>query len=87
MSSYVSFFISSNNEMDLEGYYAFNKKPPETLTLVISSGLKLIELSAPSPEVGKHPDLMVGPPTSTVFPTNDRKFEISQLFRKKFEKI
>ncbi len=39
------------------------------------------------PEVGKHPDLMVGPPTSTVFPTNDRKFEISQFFRKKFEKI
>jgi hypothetical protein len=33
------------------------------------------------------PDLMVGPPTSTVFPTNDRKFEISQFFRKKFEKI
>ena len=40
-----------------------------------------------APEVGKHPDLMVGPPTSTVFPTNDRKFEISQFFRKKFEKI
>jgi hypothetical protein len=39
------------------------------------------------PEVGKHPDLMVGPPTSTVFPTNDRKFEIPQFFRKKFEKI
>ncbi len=38
-------------------------------------------------EVGKHPDLMVGLPTSTVFPTNDRKFEISQFFRKKFEKI
>ena len=40
-----------------------------------------------STEVGKHPDLMVGLPTSTVFPTNDRKFEISQFFRKKFEKI
>ncbi len=26
--------------------------------------------------MGKHPDLMVGLPTSTVFPTNDRKFEI-----------
>jgi hypothetical protein len=38
-------------------------------------------------DVGKHPDLMVGLPTSTVFPTNDRKFEISQFFRKKFEKI
>ena len=37
--------------------------------------------------MGKHPDLMVGLPTSTVFPTNDRKFEISQFFRKKFEKI
>ena len=37
--------------------------------------------------MGKHPDLMVGPPTATVFPTNDRKFEISQFFRKKFEKI
>jgi hypothetical protein len=34
-------------------------------------------------EVGKHPDLMVGLPTSTVFP----EFEISQFFRKKFEKI
>jgi hypothetical protein len=31
--------------------------------------------------------VMVGPPTATVFPTNDRKFEISQFFRKKFEKI
>jgi hypothetical protein len=30
--------------------------------------------------VGKHPDLMVGQPTSTVFPTNDRNFEISQFF-------
>ena len=39
------------------------------------------------PEVGKHPDLMVGPPTSTVFPTNDRNFERSQFFEKIFEKI
>ena len=37
--------------------------------------------------MGKHPDLMVGLPTSTVFPTNDRKFEISQFFRKKFKNI
>ncbi len=37
--------------------------------------------------VGKHPDLMVGQPTSTVFPTNDRKFEISQFFPKNFEKV
>ena len=37
--------------------------------------------------MGKHPDLMVGPPTATVFPTNDRKFEISQFFAKNFETI
>jgi hypothetical protein len=37
--------------------------------------------------MGKHPDLMVGPPTSTVFPTNDRNFERSQFFEKIFEKI
>jgi hypothetical protein len=37
--------------------------------------------------VGKHPDLMVGPPTSTVFPTNDRNFEISQFFAKNFEAV
>jgi len=37
--------------------------------------------------LGKHPDLMVGPPTATVFPTNDRKFEISQFFAKNFETI
>ncbi len=39
------------------------------------------------PVVGKHPDLLVGPPTSTVFPTNDRNFERSQFFEKNFEKI
>jgi hypothetical protein len=39
------------------------------------------------PVMGKHPDLMVGPPTSTVFPTNDRNFERSQFFEKIFEKI
>jgi hypothetical protein len=38
-------------------------------------------------EVGKHPDLMVGPPTATVFPTNDRKYKKSQFFEKIFEKI
>ncbi len=37
--------------------------------------------------VGKHPDLLVGPPTATVFPTNDRNFEISQFFAKNFEKL
>ncbi len=37
--------------------------------------------------LGKHPDLMVGPPTATVFPTNDRKFEISQFFAKNFETV
>jgi hypothetical protein len=31
--------------------------------------------------------VMVGPPTATVFAINVRKFEISQFFRKKFEKI
>jgi len=41
----------------------------------------------PRTEVGKHPDLLVGPPTSTVFPTNDRNFERSQFFEKIFEKI
>ena len=39
------------------------------------------------PVVGKHPDLMVGHPTSTVFPTKDRNFEISQFFAKIFEKV
>ncbi len=39
------------------------------------------------PEVGKHPDLLVGPATATVFPTNDRKFKKSQFFTKIFEKI
>jgi hypothetical protein len=38
-------------------------------------------------EVGKHPDLLVGPPTATVFPTNDRKYKKSQFFKKNFEKI
>ncbi len=33
-------------------------------------------------EVGKHPDLLVGPPTSPVFPTNDRKYKKSQFFEK-----
>ncbi len=28
-------------------------------------------------EMGKHPDLMVGPPTPTIFPTIGRNFEIS----------
>ena len=37
--------------------------------------------------LGKHTDLMVGPPTATVFPTNDRNFERSQFFEKFFEKI
>jgi hypothetical protein len=37
--------------------------------------------------VGKHPDLLVGPPTATVFPTNHRNFEISQFFAKNFEKV
>ncbi len=27
--------------------------------------------------MGKHPDLMVGPPTPTIFPTIGRNFEIS----------
>ena len=35
--------------------------------------------------VGKHPDLLVGPPTSTVFPTNDRNFERSQFFEKNID--
>jgi hypothetical protein len=38
-------------------------------------------------EVGKHPDFLVGPPTATVFPTNDRKYKKSQFFDKNFEKI
>jgi hypothetical protein len=38
-------------------------------------------------EVGKHPDLLVGPPTATVFRTNDRKYKKSQFFEKIFEKI
>ncbi len=37
--------------------------------------------------VGKHPDLLVGPPTLTVFPTNDRNVEISQFFAKNFETV
>jgi hypothetical protein len=37
--------------------------------------------------VCKHPDLMVGPPTSTIIPTNDRNFEISQFLAKNFEKV
>jgi hypothetical protein len=37
--------------------------------------------------LGKHPDLMVGPPTATVYPTNDRKFEILQFFAKNFETV
>ena len=37
--------------------------------------------------LGKHPDLLVGPPTATVFLTNDRKFEISQFFAKNFETV
>jgi hypothetical protein len=37
--------------------------------------------------LGKHPDLLVGPPTATVFPTNDRKYKISQFFAKNLEKI
>jgi hypothetical protein len=46
-----------------------------------------LEITLSSPVVGKHPDLLVGPPTSTVFPTNDRNFERSQFFEKIFEKI
>ncbi len=38
-------------------------------------------------ELGKHPDLLVGPPTATVFPTNDRKSKKPQFFEKIFEKI
>ena len=45
---------------------------------------KAVEVTA---VVGKHPDLMVGHPTSTVFPTKDRNFEISQFFAKNFEKV
>ncbi len=36
--------------------------------------------------MGKHPDLMVGPPTPTIFPTIGRNYEISFFFRKKFRK-
>ncbi len=51
----------------------------ETCTYVILSVLDSV--------VGKHPDLMVGQRTSTVFPTNDRIFEISQFLAKNFEKV
>ncbi len=38
-------------------------------------------------EMGKHPDLMVGPPTPTIFPTIGRNYEISFFFAKNFEKV
>ncbi len=38
-------------------------------------------------EMGKHPDLMVGPPTPTIFPTIGRNYEISFFFTKNFEKV
>jgi hypothetical protein len=37
--------------------------------------------------LGKHPDLSVGPPTATVFLTNDRKYKKSQFFEKIFKTI
>ena len=37
--------------------------------------------------MGKHPDLMVGPPTPTIFPTIGRNYEISFFFAKNFEKV
>ena len=36
--------------------------------------------------MGKHPDLMVAHPTSTIFTTIGRNYEISFFFRKKFRK-
>ncbi len=50
-----------------------------TLAIFFTKSLKAV--------MGKHPDLMVGPPTSTVFPTNDQNFERLQFFEKIFEKI
>jgi hypothetical protein len=35
--------------------------------------------------LGKHPDISVGPPTGTVFPTNDRKYK-NRNFSKNFSK-
>ncbi len=55
------------------------KRKPGTLSTLCCRVYKAV--------VGKHPDLMVGQPTLTVFPTNDRNFEISQFFEKIFEKI
>ncbi len=37
--------------------------------------------------MGKHPDLMVGPPTPTIFLTIGRNYEISFFFAKNFEKV
>ncbi len=39
------------------------------------------------PEMGKHPDLLVAHPTSTIFTTIGRNYEISFFFAKNFEKV
>ncbi len=55
----------------VEGLYC-----KRTIQCLASS--ELLTPPPPSPPVvGKHPDLMVGQPTSTVFPTIGRNFEIS----------
>ena len=64
-----------------------HQKPMHALSIRIRKIIDLYYSIGSKSEVGKHPDLLVGPPTSTVFPTNDRNFERSQFFEKIFEKI
>ena len=40
-----------------------------------------------TPVMGKHPDLMVAHPTSTIFTTIGRNYEISYFFAKNFENV
>jgi hypothetical protein len=61
MSLYVSFFIASNKKWNLEGSYAFHKKPPRRFKIwkknllwilwAASSSYELPALPSPNPHV------------------------------------
>ncbi len=61
-------------------FYAFTERHDQTFALRNGRPGNIKNVGSTGiPEMGKHPDLMVGPPTPTVFPTN---FERSQFFEK-----
>jgi hypothetical protein len=55
--------------------YSWKQNPSRNLSKVGTG--TVINSYGSATVLGKHPDLLVGPPTATVFPTNDRKYKRS----------